>query len=57
MNLNLSETPKTGFVDEAHLCLDISDSSEDQDGDEEEEEIYDDLFCVACNRAFKSEKA
>ena len=25
--------------------------------DEEEEEYYDDLFCVACNKAFKSDKA
>ncbi|XP_069126676.1 dnaJ homolog subfamily C member 21-like isoform X2 [Argopecten irradians] len=31
----------------------------DQDGEEEEEEeeYYDDFFCVACNKAFKSDKA
>ena len=33
----------------------ISGSSDDQE--EVEEEIYDELFCVACNRAFKSDKA
>lgn len=25
--------------------------------EEDEEEYYDDLFCVACNKSFKSEKA
>ena len=31
--------------------------SEEEGVEEEEEEMYDELFCVACNRAFKSDKA
>lgn len=32
-------------------------SNEDEEVEEEEEIYYDDLFCVACNRAFKSDKS
>lgn len=31
--------------------------NDDDESGEEDEEFYDDLFCVACNKSFKSEKA
>lgn len=33
------------------------DDEEDEENESPEEEIFDDLFCVACNKAFKSDKA
>ncbi|KAL3841985.1 hypothetical protein ACJMK2_020061 [Sinanodonta woodiana] len=40
---------------DSHLEYDPVDGVEE--GEEEDEELYQDLFCVACNKAFKSDKA